>query len=694
MTATADRRRRIAIGVDIALPVALFAIGAAVAIWLVLETHLLFFYQTMMPSGVMAACGRGFAEPGAIPQALHDFLYLGSSSFDCGVLDGVPSTGGLNAMARAHLYLLSLVIALWSIGGVSYVALWPLAAALHGAYVAAGYALGRLFLPRWAAVVLALLLAVSPLATAVLAASIRDYAKAPFLLWSLVLLVLALRAGTARRLLMLGAGLGAVVGLGAGFRGDIVEIFPLGVFALTLGQWRGAVPIAGRLCAAAAFLVLSALLMAPLKVGVNGAAGALWMQGATEPYRWQLHLPPAPYDLGERYSDELTYSGISADLRRPDPAGFDAGEGLPGMQTQAQRLSSGYVSRWGDLFIADMATRALAALWWDSGLVALLTVPQPPVVLYDTSYPGRFRLSRWLAPALALLAGPWTPVLGVLGLLSVLWRVFARSRREAAGLGVVLVVLLASPSLQFALRHLFHLEGLFWLGILSLLTLPWAWGRMRGALPGFSAWSPACLAAIGAIYAGLVAWQDRALHREVAVILAAPTETLPLDPVSLGNGRTLLRVTSQPADAAGLFGGPPDAATLRAGIPHFDNVRAAAARMVLEIGPNCMARDVSVTLSYDKRSNAWQNFDRTLSIAVPAIGQAPTLVIVPAFYRPDQAFRGFELSDADLPCLQAIKRAEPRGRLPIIFSAVLTPGWTERPLHLRLLGQRGAPPPR
>ena len=58
--APTDRRRRIAVRADIALPVAMFAVGGVVAIWLVLQTHLLFFYQTLMPSGVMAACGRGF----------------------------------------------------------------------------------------------------------------------------------------------------------------------------------------------------------------------------------------------------------------------------------------------------------------------------------------------------------------------------------------------------------------------------------------------------------------------------------------------------------------------------------------------------------------------------------------------------------------------------------------------------------
>jgi hypothetical protein len=252
--------------------------------------------------------------------------------------------------------------------------------------------------------------------------------------------------------------------------------------------------------------------------------------------------------------------------------------------------------------------------------------------------------------------------------------------------------LMAFPSLQFALRHLFHLEVLFWLGVLSLVTLPWASGRLRSSFPGFVAWSSGVMLLVGGTYAGLTVWQDHALHREVTSLLAAPSEVFPLDAVSLGDGRVMVPVSSEPPDAAGLFGGPPDAATLRDGPTRFDSVRAAASRMILEIGPGCPATHLTLQLSYEKLPNAWQAFDRSLSIPVPAPGLEPTQVILPVFYRPDQAFRGFTIAKTDLGCLQAVKRAELRGRLPVIFSAVLEPGWSKRPLHLQLIGERGSPP--
>ena len=678
-------------GTDAALLGFVLVAGAAVGAWLVLETRLVFFYQTLMPSSVMAACGRGLQEPVGLPDALLDFLVLRRGAFECALLDGVAGTGGLGAMARAHLYLVAPVIALWSAFGVSYASLWPLAAALHGAMAAAGFALGRLFLPRCAAVALGLVLAASPLATSVLALSIRDHAKAAFFLWALVLIVLALRARTGRRLVVLGAALGAVVGFGAGFRGDINVLLPVGLLVLTLGQWRGPVPVRARLAAAGTNLAVALALIVPLSSGAGGATGALWLQGATEPFRWHLRLPPPRYDLGERYSDELTYSAIGADLRRPDPAAWDAGEGRPGVQSAAQRMSSAYVAGFVHLFVGDVATRALKSVWLTGGLPTLLTLPRPPVVLYDVRYPANFTLSRMLAPWLSVLAVPWLPALGALGLLSVLWRSFGRSRREAAALGATLAFLLAVPSLQFALRHLFHLEALFWLGVLSLVTLPATLPAPRAHARDFGAWCAGLIFVALGSWAALRAWQDWALRREVQAMLAAPSEPVGGAPEPREGGRVLIRV-SPPTDAAGLFGGPMD--SLNPTINPLLTVRAAASRLLLEIGPDCPGDHVSLHLVYTKGPMAWQPMDRSLTVPRPPPGSSTTSIVVPAFWRFSQAFAGVELAAADRSCLAGIRRLQPTGPLPIIFSAVLAPGWERKRLSLGLSGNPGAPPPR
>jgi len=111
----------------------------------------------------------------------------------------------------------------------------------------------------------------------------------------------------------------------------------------------------------------------------------------------------------------LTYSCIGADLRRADPAAYDAQEGNTLIRSQTQRLATLYVLG-------------------------------------------------------------WAPVVGLPGLPVLLLRVYACSRREALWFGVVVALLLGLPSLQFALRHLFQMEALFWLAVLALLT---TWPQRR-----------------------------------------------------------------------------------------------------------------------------------------------------------------------------------------------------------------------
>ena len=139
----------------------------------------------------MWACGHGFGFPAERPETLNDFLFMAARGFDCAALGGT-SAGGISRFAWSHIYLAATVAGLWRLLGVNYAALWPLLAVLHGAYAAGGFVLARLYLPRLPAVAVGLALALSPLAISMLMAT-RDYAKAPFFVWSLALLVLAIR---------------------------------------------------------------------------------------------------------------------------------------------------------------------------------------------------------------------------------------------------------------------------------------------------------------------------------------------------------------------------------------------------------------------------------------------------------------------------------------------------------------------
>ena len=681
------------IKIDAVAIAAVWVLGATVGVWLVFDLKLLFFYQNLMPSAVMAACGHGLQEPAQLTPALVEFLNLLRPSFDCALLDGVPGSGVVGAMAKGHFYFLWLVIKIWSIAGVSYVVLWPLVAILHGTYAAGGFALGRLFLPRWAAITIGVLLALSPLSTSMLAFSLRDHAKGPFFLWSLVMTVLLLRARSGGPLVTLSAVFGGIVGIGAGFRGDLIFMLPLGVIALTAGQFTNSTPIPARIGATLCFLVVALGLTTPLYT-VGGQTGGFWMQGASEPFRWHLRLPPAPYDLGERYSDELTYAAIGADLRADDPQSWDAAEGQPGAVSAAVRRSTNYVLGWIDLFAADVATRALSSIWLTAGLPTLLELPRPPVVLYDVVYPSSFKLSGWLAPAMSALASRWTPLVGVLGLLGLLFRVFARSRREAGALAVILAALLALPSLQFAVRHSFHLETVFWLGVFSLIVLPFSWPPLSRHAFAFIKYCAGAAFLVLIVYLVLRAFQDHALRGEIQAAIMAPSEPVSYKIRALPGDRVFLRVDA-PLEAAGLFGSERDSMSLPPLYKGFLTIRAAGARMLFEFGSGCRDLYGSMSLSYAKLPTVWQAMDRRIAFSLPATAaEAPTLIIAPAFYRPSQAFEGIELPATALPCLLSLRWLKTTGRLPIIFSGVFTSGWEDRPLYLSFLGKRGLPPPR
>jgi transposase len=190
--------------IDLIALASLFILGAVIGAAFIILTKNTFFYQQFSPEVVMWACGRGFSYVVERPQALLDFLHGRQSSFDCRVLDLVQQTQAAGHFARKQLYLSAAVSVLWRLFGVRYVALWPLFALLHGAYAAGCFALTRLFFNRRLAFVLATLLALSPTAVGMLYA-LRDYSKAPFIIWGIVLLLLALRARTSRQAISLGA---------------------------------------------------------------------------------------------------------------------------------------------------------------------------------------------------------------------------------------------------------------------------------------------------------------------------------------------------------------------------------------------------------------------------------------------------------------------------------------------------------
>src|SRR5262245_38912465 len=197
--------------VSIALVLILSAISVALYMK---DVGSFFFYQTIMRSPVSWACGHAFGEPADQIAALRAFLVLEAKTFDCAALDAA-TIGNPNPFTYAHFYLAWCVALLWRLFGVSQAALWPLAFLLHAGYATGSFVRALQFVGTALATAVGVVIAVSPVAVSMLFL-LRDYAKAPFIVWSVILIIAATRARSPRGALGLTAAAGALAGIGAG----------------------------------------------------------------------------------------------------------------------------------------------------------------------------------------------------------------------------------------------------------------------------------------------------------------------------------------------------------------------------------------------------------------------------------------------------------------------------------------------
>jgi hypothetical protein len=660
---------------DILLFLAIAAFGSVIGITFIVATDQSFFYQAFAPEIVMWACHHGFVYPIDKPQELRDFLSGQLSHFSCQTLSSVSQTQEAGLFARTQFYLTLSVALIWRVLGVGYANLWPVYGVLHGAYAAGCFALLRTFFTRWIATAAALALSVSPIVIGMLF-MLRDYSKAPFIIWALFLLFLAIRTANLRTAIVASGISGCILGIGAGFRLDVLVLLPAGLVFLGAGVKTASHVWHARALAVTAFGIGCIAFAAPI-VGAapGGASGMLAMQGATDPFVHFLGIRSAPYSLGWRYSDELTMSTIAADISRTDP-NWEAGEGEPRRSiSQSISRSTDYFSRWAPFFAADFATHAIKSAVLLSGFEALIS---PKHLALD---PAGSR-PIWLTPSISGSLRLIFQAVGLAGLLALLLRIFARSSRQAACMAGLFVFLLTYPAIQFSVRHFFHLEILSWLGILSLLVVPYEWKTITVVKRRFLMWVIGCTLTGTAAYCALLAVQNRVLAQQISHLLALDRELVTTSLEREGDNVTWgLPIPSHYAD---LVTGPID--SLNSQLPEIGiewDVRAAVDRLVITIGgPLCSAGEVPITFTYQKRREVFQPLDHTFTVmADPTL---KTMLVAPAFYRPTQYLSEISVPSSRRGCLLQIERIQGDSLLPSSFTAVLTPDWIRRPLHQTL----------
>jgi hypothetical protein len=411
------------------------------------------FGQHEFSAAVALACGKGFVNLDyAATPGLARFLSREADAVSCAELSGVAG-GELNVTQRLYRYLMSAAALVWRLRGVSWSALWPLFGVLFATVIAAAYGVFRLGAGRVIAAAAALALVVSSLHLGHLP-YLRDYAKAPFML-SLVLVMglAATGALSLRRMLAYAALFGLVLGIGFGFRNDLlinVPPFLAVVFLCTPGR------ITANLRVKLATVAVAALVFTvsawPILRGYSGGSntGHVALLGLMTPFDASLGIRPAIYDWGYAYVDQFAASLVSSYSVRVDRQYSEF------MSPAYDRAAMSYLLQVARHWPADIVVRAYAST------LKILEMPfaigaWAYAVPYGATAAWVRALYDWQVWLLGYLSGHGTLIAAAALLL-----VASQSVWTAVVLLGLLIYYAGYPAIQFGARHFFHLEFIGW----------------------------------------------------------------------------------------------------------------------------------------------------------------------------------------------------------------------------------------
>jgi len=415
------------------------------------------------------AAGHGFTRPpeDELGPAVAEFLQQKRMRLAPEEVSKPSPRGGLWYWDGYRFYVLGLVAGLWRAFGISWPALKVLSLLLYCATIPAVYGLFRLGMGRVLSAAGTALFMLSPAVLEMLP-RLRDFSKAPFILAAMLIMAhMTQRRGGLRRLVLLAAVLGVVCGLGLGFRQDVFVCPFIGMLVLALGaRTQRRLRLRHRALAMAVLLLAFAVAAAPILFAMLINGGAIsshdMMMGFGSPPLREAGLQPASYVLIHSMRDDWVHATRVSYHQRVNnvstPIRFDCPEATP--------AAIGFTAAAARTFPADLmvrlhgATRTIVADprmlmgWWTSSgdgdaLVSALRRFYAPVA----GHLERFGL-YYVAAALLVLA--------------------ARDLHGAWAVALLLVCFCGYTTIQFQLRHCFHL------GFIAL----WAAGYLLNALRG------------------------------------------------------------------------------------------------------------------------------------------------------------------------------------------------------------------
>ena len=660
-----------------------------------------FWQETTFTPAIMWLAGEGWRNPmvSDVP-GLEAFLYGEVDHFDITkVPAGVrllpedtsamtyeeindwhpdPDFPGFLAWQRYHAYLIYAVTLCWLLFGVSWSALLPLCGLLYGTSCAAVYGIFRLGMGRFMAVVGALMILLSPLHLQ-MAPHLRDYAKAPFILLTFFLLAWLIKDQHRRtHILWTVAGLGALIGIGIGFRMDLLMTVPavlviIGLLRAPSTTWPKTAKLrlnflvryaAWSLVLVLVFFLALGLFGFPiLKAGMeeSGHFAHVALLGFLEYCDARLGVASELYSMGGPYSDYYMTAMVSAYSERTTGTAFPVDQvWSDAYHAGTNALLKDYVT----YFPADILTRAYASVVRVMDELQLdPQQPYPPTIEHS----GLKRLFDFHAWLRNVLPGGGR-YYALLVFLILPWKNF----RMALGTLFLFLFFSGYPGVQFNLRHYFFLEFVtlwstaflvYW-GVTALKTI---WLRKRSwegvplgkVVPG----ARRCIlfAVLVVLGISLPLWGLRQYQSQQVNVLLDELRLLPLEFAFTEiqeDGSIVPTKSFWDEEAPGL-----------------------GTRYALLIFEG-LTEDTPITMHYHAPQRP-DHFDFTHTITAPACPEEETItrVVVPIYSSAYSQFTGFTLPEAQVHHFRWMLHSPDAKNLPLWLWWTLGPDFDQQPRY-------------
>ncbi len=604
------------------------------------------FYQGEFAPAVMEACGKGFVLPKQLAdiRGLTDFLQLKQASFSCDDIPPEFDQISPNLLQGSSRYLMGAVALNWRLAGVSWGALLPLYALLFGLSSAAVYGVFRLGMSKLGAAILAVLVLLSPLQLNNLP-HLRDYAKVPFIIAMVLLLGWLVKYPLGpRKTVMLGVLAGAVLGVGVGFRMDLLIFVPAVLITLTVFTPSGfAKDVAPRIGAIIAFVLTFMAMGWPVlrTLGGGGNTFHVILLGLMSYFDPDLGIKASSvYEWGYRYNDSYTNFFIDSYAQR-----ILNSASIVTLGTKAyDHAGMLYYLEIARNFPADIATRFLASALTilKLGMVQTLVAPALIFACILCIAVSSFRLALFATIAVAYLCG--------------------------------------YPSLQFSERHFFHLEfiPLFFIGVLlqiiisngyiKFLTYRKNGFSIRGATQEhlFSLPNLRGVVGIGMVFAVIAEsfFILRSFQQAHAINLLKPYSQLSILPKGFSTlpsieGTVLL----QPHGTIGR--------------PAVDEYPVRTDYWILELdGAACKRDRVPISIHYES-VDAYNNSTRSTVLEL----QGQVRYIFHSYSSSYSFFSGVVIGKNDISCVKNLGRAVGYEKLPLLMNLTFRENWENERLY-------------